>query len=182
MVSITLSLIAFFALVARRVVFTDLRRRSLAREIAAPQQQHTNILDQGLHILGLAGVAIIPDNRFDNVSDEGHPITLKDRAKTYLCRIVALTGATRMGNCYVLDVGTTRFHVRDRYVGRTRDVTDPECAYEETCFYSAHKEMPKSEHIATALLQLKNNPALFDRWAAQGGAFKADGQAFSPAQ
>jgi hypothetical protein len=41
--------------------------------------------------------------------------------------------------------------------------------------------MPKSEHIATALLQLTNNPALFDKWAAQNGAFKADGQAFSPA-
>jgi hypothetical protein len=42
--------------------------------------------------------------------------------------------------------------------------------------------MPKSEHIATALLQLANNPALFDKWAAQSGAFKADGQAFSPAE
>jgi hypothetical protein len=42
--------------------------------------------------------------------------------------------------------------------------------------------MPKSEHIATALLQLKNNPALFDGWAAQNGvAFKADGQVFSGA-
>jgi len=63
-----------------------------------------------------------------------------------------------------------------------RDVTDPKCEYEETCFYAAEKEMPKSEHIATALLQLKNNPALFDKWAAQSGAFKADGQAFGSAQ
>jgi len=63
-----------------------------------------------------------------------------------------------------------------------RDVTDPKCEYEETCFYSAQKEMPKSEHIATALLQLKTNPALFDKWAAQSGAFKADGQAFGSAQ
>jgi hypothetical protein len=42
--------------------------------------------------------------------------------------------------------------------------------------------MPKSEHIAAALLQLKNKPVLFDKWAAQSGAFKPDGQAFSPAQ
>jgi hypothetical protein len=84
-----------------------------------------------------------------------------------------------MGGCYVLDVGTTRFHVRDRYVGRIRDTTDPKCEYEETCFYAAEKEMPKSEHIATALLQLKNNPALFNNWAAQNGAYKADGQVFS---
>ncbi len=180
MVSTTPSLIAFFALIAWRLVFTGLRRRLLAREIAAPQQQHTNIFDQGL--LDVAGVAAIPDNRIENGSDAVHPITPKDRPKIYLRRIVALTGATRMGNGYLLDVGTTRFLVRHRCVGRTRDVTDPKCAYEETCFYSAHKEMPKSEHIAAALLQLKNNPALFDRWAAQSGAFKADGHAFSPAQ
>jgi hypothetical protein len=179
MVSTTLSLIAFFALVAWRFVFTGLRRRPLAREIATPRQQHNNVLERGLHILDLAGVAVIPGDRLTNGSDGVHPITPKDRAKTYLRRIVALTGATRTGNAYLLDVGTTRFHVRDRYVGRTQDVTDPRCAYEETCFYSAHKEMPKSEQIATALLQLKNNPALFDRWAAQGWAFKADGQTFS---
>src|SRR5258708_7376107 len=92
----------------------------------------------------------------------------------------ALTGATQMGNAYELTVGNTRFHVRYRFVRRLRDVTDPQGAYEETCFYPAKKEMPKSEHIATALLQLRNNPALFDRWAAQSGAFKADGQAFRP--
>jgi len=40
--------------------------------------------------------------------------------------------------------------------------------------------MPKAEEIATALLQLTNNPALFEKWAARSGAFKADGQAFSP--
>jgi hypothetical protein len=88
-----------------------------------------------------------------------------------------------MGSGYVLDVGTTRFEVRDRYVRRLRDLTDPKCTYEETCFYSAHKEMPKAEQIATALLQLRNNPALFDRWAHQCRlAFKADGQVFTRAQ
>src|SRR5713101_6706609 len=180
MVSTTLSLIAFFALIAWRFVFTGLRRRPLVREISALQQQHNNVIEQGPRIFDLAGVGVIPDNRFESGSDGVHPITPKDRAKTYLRRIVALTGATQIGNGYLLDVGTTRFHVRDRYVRRMRDVTDPKCAYEGTCFYPAHKEMPKSEHIATALLQLKNNPALFDRWAAQSGAFKADGQAFSP--
>jgi hypothetical protein len=106
----------------------------------------------------------------------------KDRAQSYLRRVVALTGATQMGSGYALNVGTTRFQVRDRYVRRVRDMTDPKCAYEETCFYPAHKEMPKAEQIATAVLQLANNPALFDKWAAQNGAFKADGQAFSPPQ
>jgi hypothetical protein len=176
------SLVAFFALSAWRFVFTSVRRRLLASEIAAPQQQRTNILEPGLDISNLPGVAAIPDNRIANGSDAVHRISRKDRPKIYLRRIVALTGATQEGNEYILNVGTTRFHVRDRYVGRMRDSTDPKCGYEETCFYSAHKEMPKSEHIATALLQLKNNPALFDRWASRSGAFKADGQGFSAAQ
>jgi hypothetical protein len=43
--------------------------------------------------------------------------------------------------------------------------------------------MPKAEQIATALLQLRNNPALFDRWALQRNlAFKADGKVFAPAR
>jgi len=182
MTSAVLSVIAFLALFAWKFVFAGLRRGPLAREIAAPHQQQTRILEQGLRILHLAGAAVIADNRAENGSNGARLTTPKNCAKTYLRRIIALTGATQMGNCYVLDVGTTRFHVRDRYVRRMRDVTDPKCEYEETCFYAAEKEMPKSEHIATALLQLKNNPALFDKWAAQSGAFKADGQAFGSAQ
>jgi hypothetical protein len=103
-----------------------------------------------------------------------------DRPKTFLLRIVALTGAKKMGNGYDLNVGATKFHVRDGHVGRLRDTDNPKAAYEETCFYSAEKGMPKAEQTATVLLQLKNNPALFDRWTAQCGSFKADGQAFSP--
>ena len=179
MVPAILSVTAFLALLAWRFAFAGLRRGPWAREIAPPQRRHTNIFEQGLHILDLAGAAVISDNRPENSSDGASPLTPKDCAKTYLRRIVALTGATPMGGYYVLDVGTTRFHVRDRYVRRMRDVTDPKCEYEETCFYAAEKEMPKSEHIATALLQLKNNPALFDKWAAQSGAYRADGQAFS---
>ena len=180
MVSTTLSLVAFFALIAWRFMFTGLRHKPLAREITAPRQQHTNPLEQGLHILDLVRVAVIPDCRFENSSD-GVPITPKDRAKGYLRRIVALTGATQTDDAYVLEVGKIQFRVGYRYVRRLRDMTNPDCAYEETCFYPVHKGMPKAEEIATALLQLKNNPALFARWAAQSGACKADGQAFSPA-
>jgi hypothetical protein len=174
----TLSLIAFFALIAWRLVFTGLRCRPLVRGIAAPQPQHNTFLR--LVLLERAGVPVITGNRLENGSADVDAFDRKDRARTYLGRIVALTGATQMGNAYDLTVGKTRFHVRYRYVRRLRDLTDPQGADEETCFYPAKKEMPKSEHIATALLQLKNKPALFDRWAAQSGAFKADGQAFRP--
>ena len=176
-------MIAFLALIVWRIVFTGLHRRPLVRAVAPQQQRHNNVLEEDLHISDLGGVAVIAGNRFENSSDFLDPIDRKDRAETYLRRIVALTGVMQMDHAYVLDVGKMRFHVRDRYVMRLRDTTDPECAYEETCFYAVYTGMPKAEEIATALLQLTNNPALFDKWAAQIGlTFKADGHVFTRAQ
>jgi hypothetical protein len=178
-----LSMIAFLGLNAWRLVFAGLHRRPLVRAIAPQQQRHNNVLEEGLHISAPGSVAVIAGNRFENNSDGLGPLDRKDRAKTYLRRIVALTGATQKDDAYVLDVGKMRFHVRYRYVDRLRDVTDPECVCEETCFYPVHIGMPKAEEIATALLQLTNNPALFDKWAVQNGlAFKADGQVFTRAE
>ena len=178
----TLSLIAFLTLTAWRFVFSGLRTGRLVREIDALQQRHNSFLELRLHIFDRADVGVLA-GYLENGSDGLDPVARKYRAQSYLRRIVALTGATRMGSGYALDVGKTQFYVRDRYVRRVRDVTDPKCVYEETCFYSAHKEMPKAEQIATALLQLKNNPALFDGWADQFGlAFKADGQVFTRAR
>ena len=177
-----LSVIAILALVVWRFVFAGSHRKPLARAIAPQQQRHSNLLEEGLHISELGGVAVMADGPLESSADDLNRLDRKDRAKTYLRRIAARTGATQTGNTYVMDVGKMRFRVRDRYVSRLRDATDPECTLEETCFYSVHKGMPKAEEIATALLQLMNNPALFDRWAAQSGAYKADGQAFRPAQ
>ena len=178
-----LSMIAFLTLIVWRFVFAGLHRRPLVRAIAPQQQRHTNVLEQGLRILDPGGVAVIAGNRFENGSDGVYPITPKDRAKRYLRRIVALTGATQMGDDYVLDVGTARFYVSYRYVRRLRDAADPNCACEETCFYPVHKGMPKVEEIATALLQLANNPVLYDKWAVKNGLpLKADGQVFTHAQ
>ena len=181
MAPVIMYLLACLALTVWRFVFADLWHRRLVREIEAPQQRRSGFLELRLHIFDRADVEVLAGN-LKNGSDCVDPVARKYRAQSHLRRVVALTGATQMGSGYVLDVGTTRFEVRDRYVRRLRDLTDPECSYEETCFYSAHKEMPKAEQIATALLQLRNNPALFDRWAAQSGAFKADGQAFTRAQ
>src|SRR5260370_8747 len=181
----TLSLLAFLALTVWRFVFAGLWHRRLVREIEAPQQRRNGFLELCLHIFDRADVGVLAGN-LENGLDGLDPVARKYRAQSYLRRVVALTGATQISSGYVLDVGTTRFEVRDRrdrYVRRLRDLTDPKCTYEETCFYSAHKEMPKAEQIATALLQLRNNPALFDRWAHQCRlAFKADGQVFTRAQ
>ena len=175
MVSVTPCLTVLLTLIVWRLVFAGLQRKLLMRETEVPQRQNHTSLD-------FEAVIAIARNRFVNNSHGMEPVAGEDRAKTYLRRIVALTGATQTGNNYVLEVGTTRFQVRGRYVGRLMDVRDPKCRYEETCFCLPHKDMPKSEQIASALLQLKNNPALFERWAAQSGAFKADGQGFSRAR
>ena len=153
-----------------RLVF-GLQRRQAMREAAAPQRRINSFLDLG-------AVAATAGDRFVNNSNGGDLFKRKERAKTYLRRIVALTGATQTGNGYILDVGRTRFRVRDGYVGRLRDLSNPKCEYEETCFSLPYNRMPSAAQIATALLQLKSNPALFERWAAQCGAYKADGQGF----
>ena len=177
----TLPLHAFLALTVWRFVFAGLWHRRLVREIGAPQQRRNGFLELRLHIFDRADMGGLAGN-LENGSDGLDTVARKYRAQSYLRRVVALTGATEMGRCYVLDVGTTRFEVRGGYVRRLQDLTDPKCTYEETCFYSPHKEMPEAEQIATALLQLRNNPALFDRWAQCGLAFKADGQVFTRAQ
>ena len=103
-------------------------------------------------------------------------VRAESRADMYLRRVVALTGARKNGNNYFLDVGTIRFQVWDRFIVRRRDNGDPKG--EETCFGPAFQSMPKPERIATALLQVHNNPGLFEKWAKKDSAFKADGQPF----
>jgi hypothetical protein len=191
-----LSVTVFLVLIVCSFVLTGLRHRR--REIAALQQRHNNIFPHAQQIFGEAGTAVIVDNGFENGSDRVDPIGGEERAEIYLRRIVALTGATQMSNYCVLEAGKTRFHVYDRNVVRLRHVTDPKsgkgqgvasrllqrisrwtCAPEQTCFHLAHQDMPAAERIATALLQLKNNPELFDSWVDKRAAFKADGHVFS---
>jgi len=124
-----------------------------------------------------------PENTL-NLHDPGDGAVA--RARDYLRRVAALTGATQVGDGYELHVaengpqdGKTRFYVRDGYVMRLRDVTDLKCVYEQTCFHPKDNSMPKMEKIATVLLLLYKNPALFDKWALHKDLpFKADGQAF----
>jgi hypothetical protein len=166
-VSILLSLI-----VCRQVV-SGLRPGLLIRQVAAPQQ-HNNIFHC---ILERRGRAVIANNRIENGGDR---VGLMDREdsvpETYLRRIAVLTGAIQIGDWYVLDVDKTRFFVRDGYIKRLRHAKDRKCPMEETCFYPSHQDMPAAEKIGSALLQLKNNPTLFARWAVKNGAFKANGE------
>jgi hypothetical protein len=173
-----LSAIALLVLIVWRFAFTGQQRRLVLREIGALWRQDNSFLEQGRHILERAAEVTVGGDRFEHAWDGVDSAGWKDDPKIYLLRIVAITGATQMGSGYALDIGVTRFQVCGSYVRRVQDVNNPKCGYEETCFYTADKSMPKAEQIASALLQLKSNPALFDRWAAQCGAFKADGQPF----
>ena len=182
MMRVALSLIPFLAVILRRFVFTGMGREWLVGEVDALRTRQNGPIEMGLCILDPVDLTLVA-GELENRADGAEPVDRKYRAKRYLRRIVALTDATQIGGGYTLRVGTTRFQVRDGYVRRMRDVTNPKCGYEETCFYPAYKEMPKAEQIATALLQLKSNPALFDGWAARNYvAFKADGQVFIRAQ
>ncbi len=182
MVPVALLLIPFLTVTLRKFVFTGRGREWLVGEVDALRPRQYGPLELGLCILDPVGLTLVA-GELENRADGADPVERKYRAQRYLRRIVALTGATQMGCGYALDVGTTRFQVCDGYVRRMQDLTNPKCAYEETCFYPAHEEMPKAEQIATALLQLKNNSALFDGWVAQNHvAFKADGQVFARAQ
>ena len=122
-----LSVIVLLTLIVWRLVFASLQRRPFMRERAVPQRRNNNVLD-------LEAVLAIAGNRFVNNSHAMDRFERRNRAKTYLRRIVALTGATQTSQGYVLDVGTTRFFVRDGYVERQRDASDRKCGYERTCF------------------------------------------------
>lgn len=102
--------------------------------------------------------------------------TPADRAEEYLERIAALTGAQQDDDgAYLLTTGRIRFLVGDKFV---RVISHHG---ESTCFSVAgDPDMPSAEVVASALLQLKNNPGLFEKWRElQGHTFKADGQVFS---
>jgi hypothetical protein len=101
------------------------------------------------------------------------------RAQEYLSRVVELTGAKKIDGCYMLDTGQTQFYVSDRQVRRAERSGKAWVSRTQTCFYIPQQSMPAEEKIATVLLHLKSNPALFDSWAKQCGTFKANGEMFS---
>ncbi len=98
--------------------------------------------------------------------------TPAERAAEYLERIAWLTGAKLDDDgTYHLTVGRMRFRVDYKFV-------ISHCG-KSTCFSVVNPDIPRAELIASALLQLKNNPRLFEKWRhRQGDMFKANGQMF----
>jgi hypothetical protein len=103
--------------------------------------------------------------------------TPAQRAAEYLKRVAALTGAEQVRGdsfCYRLRAGRRNFLVDCKFV---RVISH---RGKSTCFsVVADPDMPSAEVVASALLQLKNNPRLFKKWSKQPGCtFKANGQMF----
>ena len=104
--------------------------------------------------------------------------TSAQRAAEYLKRVATLTGAEQVrGDSYWLAAGRRTFLVDYRFV---RVISR---RGKSTCFSVATQaDMPSAEVVASALLQLKNNPGLFKKWRRQPGyTFKADGKMFKGA-
>jgi hypothetical protein len=101
--------------------------------------------------------------------------TPAQRAAEYLKRVAALTGAEQVrGDGYWLRAGRRNFLVDYKFV---RVISHDG---KSTCFSVAgDPDMPSAEVVASALLQLKNNPRLFKKWRKQRGyTFKANGKMF----
>jgi hypothetical protein len=97
------------------------------------------------------------------------------RAAKYLKRIAALTGAKQVcGECYRLTVGRMHFLVDPKFVHVMSHHS------ESTCFcVAADPDLPSAEVVASALLQLKNNTELFEKWREwPTQTFKANGKMF----
>jgi hypothetical protein len=105
--------------------------------------------------------------------------TASKRAQAYLRRVAILTGAEKVGGYYLLEIGGAKFYVNDRQVARSRRGIPSSILRKQTCFYIPQQGMPAEERIASALLHLKSNPALFDSWVRQTGSYKANGQIFN---
>jgi hypothetical protein len=100
------------------------------------------------------------------------------RAAKYLKRIVTLTGAERVyGDSYILMAGRMLFLVNSKFVRLISPWG------ESTCFSVAtDRDMLSAEVAASALLQLKNNPRLFEKWRElPGNTFKTNGEMFTDA-
>ena len=97
------------------------------------------------------------------------------RAALYLKRVARLTGARQIpGGGYWVRAGRRDFLVDSKFVQLLSS------RRKSTCFSVAtDPDTPRAEIVASALLQLKNNPRLFEKWRKQPAyLFKANGKTF----
>src|SRR5207245_7393343 len=125
-----------------RLTLAGLRRRDLAQAGTLRGRVNEAFNPYGLHVLSPGGLSLFGGNPLREGRVSSH-VTKEQRAEAFLRRILALTGATKVDNTYVLNVGKVQFQVRDRFIRRLQTPKDPNSPYEETCFYLVHNGMIK---------------------------------------
>src|SRR5258707_1192617 len=155
-VAATLLSCVFLALIIWGIAFVGSQRWLLVGEIVLQQGRPNNRPAWGFHY------------HFENHSS-GAGDNVRAQAQRYLLRVVALTRARQVDDGdYLLPTGRMRLLVGDKFIRVSSNQG------ESTCFsVSADWDMPRAELVASALLQLKNNPGLFKQWREmQGYTFK----------
>jgi len=116
MESAIVSGIALLALIVWRFVFARLERTLRSGGNAAAP----DTLGERRSVLEGPCVGVLTGYGWNLRVYRINPTEAESRAEAYLRRVVAVIGAAQKGSGYILDVGTTRFQVRDRYVRRLR--------------------------------------------------------------
>lgn len=95
---------------------------------------------------------------------QGDPVSSEEmeiahaRADRNLAAVLKSTGAEYINGCCVLRVGGIRFRIQPNEIIRINEQNQ----YEQTCYQSM--PMPRAEKMASAILLLKRDPSLFDKW------------------
>ncbi len=93
-------------------------------------------------------------------------IQAEEKARRNLEQIAKVVGAHLEAPLYArLTLGKDEFRIVPGQVRRIRSGSD-----QQTCF-QVSAPFPHPEHIASALLLLKNDPTIFDRWVKQDGYY-----------
>lgn len=92
-----------------------------------------------------------------NMSHEEKEI-IDAKADRNLAAVIKSTGAEYINGRCVLRVRGIQFHIRSEDIIRINEQNQ----YDQTCYQSM--PMPRAEKIASAILLLRRDPGLFDKW------------------
>lgn len=147
-----------------------------ARMAHQPFHPWINYMAVGLIIIINIYQGITRNRRLiQQVNEIGHGMTTKAilKAKNNLMRAVKVTGAKYETDLMRVTLRLNKnliFEIYPGYVVQRRGKIE----VNQTCYYlcagNIHRyEVPRYEHMATALLLLKNNPEIFEKWARRDG-------------
>jgi len=89
----------------------------------------------GLALLGTLALLLCNEG-LRNSSRVSSRVASEERARVYLQRVLAVTGATQVYEGYALNSGSVQFRVCDRFVRRLQNPDDPGTSFGENLFLS----------------------------------------------